>query len=171
MSLLEIKDLTVHYRAHDTVVKAVNGVSLSIEKGQTLGLVGETGAGKTKRIIDIANETLKTANGSIVFIDNDSQYMFGLKHDIRFVDASEYHIDSPKMFFGFVSGIAAQDFDLEYLFVDGFMKIVHHPLDTLEDLFKEMAAFAERRKVKLVLSITGSVNDAPAFLKPYIDEE
>lgn len=51
------------------------------------------------------------------------------------------------------------------------MKIVHHPLDTLEDLFKEMAAFAERRKVKLVLSITGSVNDAPAFLKPYIDEE
>ena len=126
-------------------------------------IFGETGAGKTKRIIDIANETLKTANGS--------QYMFGLKHDIRFVDASEYHIDSPKMFFGFVSGIAAQDFDLEYLFVDGFMKIVHHPLDTLEDLFKEMAAFAERRKVKLVLSITGSVNDAPAFLKPYIDEE
>ena len=87
------------------------------------------------------------------------------------MDSSEYHIDSPKMFFGFVSGIAAQDFDLEYLFVDGFMKIVHHPLDTLEDLFKEMAAFAERRKVKLVLSITGSVNDAPAFLKPYIDEE
>ena len=68
-------------------------------------IFGETGAGKTKRIIDIANETLKTANGSIVFIDNDSQYMFGLKHDIRFVDASEYHIDSPKMFFGFVSGI------------------------------------------------------------------
>ena len=94
-----------------------------------LGLAGffpkslALGAGKTKRIIDIANETLKTANGSIVFIDNDSQYMFGLKHDIRFVDASEYHIDSPKMFFGFVSGIAAQDFDLEYLFVDGFMKI------------------------------------------------
>lgn len=90
-----------------------------IERRGRLNLIkvifGETGAGKTKRIIDIANETLKTANGSIVFIDNDSQYMFGLKHDIRFVDASEYHIDSPKMFFGFVSGIAAQDFDLEYL--------------------------------------------------------
>ena len=119
-------------------------------------IFGETGAGKTKRIIDIANETLKTANGSIVFIDNDSQYMFGLKHDIRFVDASEYHIDSPKMFFGFVSGIAAQDFDLEYLFVDGFMKIVHHPLDTLEDLFKEMAAFAVYRRRIIIHAVAAA---------------
>ena len=131
-------------------------------------IFGETGAGKTKRIIDIANETLKTANGSIVFIDNDNQYMFGLKHDIRFVDASEFHIDSPKMFFGFISGIAAQDFDLEYIFIDGFMKIVHHPLDTLEELFKGMDEFANRCNVKLILSITGSEESAPAFLKPYI---
>ena len=131
-------------------------------------IFGETGAGKTKRIIDIANETLKTANGSIVFIDNDNQYMFGLKHDIRFVDASEFHIDSPKMFFGFISGIAAQDFDLEYLFIDGFMKIVHHPLDTLEELFKGMDEFANRCNVKLILSITGSEESAPEFLKPYI---
>lgn len=131
-------------------------------------IFGETGAGKTKRIIDIANETLKTANGSIVFIDNDNQYMFGLKHDIRFVDASEFHIDSPKMFFGFVSGIAAQDFDLEYIFIDGFMKIVHHPLDTLEELFKGMDEFANRCNVKLILSITGSEESAPEFLKPYI---
>ena len=131
-------------------------------------IFGETGAGKTKRIIDIANETLKTANGSIVFIDNDNQYMFGLKHDIRFVDASEFHIDSPKMFFGFISGIAAQDFDLEYIFIDGFMKIVHHPLDTLEELFKCMDEFAHRCNVKLILSITGSEESAPEFLKPYI---
>ena len=131
-------------------------------------IFGETGAGKTKRIIDIANETLKTANGSIVFIDNDNQYMFGLTHDIRFVDASEFHIDSPKMFFGFISGIAAQDFDLEYIFIDGFMKIVHHPLDTLEELFKGMDEFANRCNVKLILSITGSEESAPEFLKPYI---
>lgn len=131
-------------------------------------IFGETGAGKTKRIIDIANETLKTANGSIVFIDNDNQYMFGLKHDIRFVDASEFHIDSPKMFFGFISGIAAQDFDLEYIFIDGFIKIVHHPLDTLEELFKGMDEFANRCNVKLILSITGSEESAPEFLKPYI---
>ncbi len=131
-------------------------------------IFGEKGAGKTKRIINIANETLHTAKGSIVFIDDDNQYMFELKHSIRFIDASEYHIDSPKMFFGFISGIAAQDFDLEYLFIDGFLKIARHPLDTLAELFTELDAFAKRCDIKLYISITGDAATAPDFLKQYI---
>jgi len=45
--LLSIKDLTIHYVTDDGTVRAVNNVSLEVEKGKTLGLVGETGAGKT----------------------------------------------------------------------------------------------------------------------------
>jgi len=45
--LLSIKDLFVEYRTEGSVVKAVNGVSLNLKRGETLGLVGETGAGKT----------------------------------------------------------------------------------------------------------------------------
>ena len=44
---LEIRGLTVEYFSKETVVHAVNSVDLTLEKGQTLGLVGETGAGKT----------------------------------------------------------------------------------------------------------------------------
>ena len=44
---IEIKDLVVEYRTRIGVVQELNGLSLSIEKGKTLGLVGETGAGKT----------------------------------------------------------------------------------------------------------------------------
>jgi len=44
---LEIDNLVVEYRTHDGVVQALNGLDLYIEKGKTLGLVGETGAGKT----------------------------------------------------------------------------------------------------------------------------
>ncbi|MCM1037771.1 MAG: ABC transporter ATP-binding protein [Ruminococcus sp.] len=46
-AFLEIEDLTVHYSMEKKWVEAVNGVSLKLEKGKTLGLVGETGAGKT----------------------------------------------------------------------------------------------------------------------------
>jgi len=46
-TLLDIKNLTIHYLTDDGVVRAVNNLDLKLEKGETLGLVGETGAGKT----------------------------------------------------------------------------------------------------------------------------
>ncbi len=45
--LLEVKDLVVHYVTRDETVEAVNGVSFTLDYGRALGLVGETGAGKT----------------------------------------------------------------------------------------------------------------------------
>ncbi|MDR1062024.1 MAG: ATP-binding cassette domain-containing protein, partial [Clostridiales bacterium] len=44
---LSVRDLTVEYATKEETVQAVNSVSFSLRKGKTLGLVGETGAGKT----------------------------------------------------------------------------------------------------------------------------
>ena len=52
-TMLEIKDLTIHYITDDGVVRAVNGINLTMKKGETLGLVGETGAGKTTTALGI----------------------------------------------------------------------------------------------------------------------
>lgn len=52
---LEIKNLVIHYISDDEVVKAVNGVNIIIKAGKTLGLVGETGAGKTTTALSILN--------------------------------------------------------------------------------------------------------------------
>jgi len=53
MALLEVRDLKTHFRTDDGIVKAVDGVSFSIEKGKTLGIVGESGCGKSVTCLTI----------------------------------------------------------------------------------------------------------------------
>ena len=50
---LQIKDLSVQYNTDDAIVYALSGVDLSLQRGETLGLVGETGAGKTTLALSI----------------------------------------------------------------------------------------------------------------------
>ena len=62
--ILDIKDLVIHYETDDGVVEAVNGIDIQLEHGKTLGLVGETGSGKTTTALCVSfrtrRELLKT---------------------------------------------------------------------------------------------------------------
>lgn len=133
-------------------------------------LFGEKGTGKSKKIINMANEALGSSKGSIVFISKGTQYMYDVKRNIRFIDVSRFEIDGPKMFYGFLCGIAAQDYDLEHLFLDGFLKIVHHPLDTLEGLFGQLKKFAEDCGITITISVTGDPAQVPAFLQEFVEK-
>ena len=52
-TVLEVKNLHVHYVTSDTTAKAVNGISFEVKEGEAIGLVGETGAGKTTTALSI----------------------------------------------------------------------------------------------------------------------
>jgi peptide/nickel transport system ATP-binding protein len=71
MSLLNIKGLSIHYTTHENVVRAVNDFSITIDEGKTVGLVGETGAGKTTTALGIMglipNPPGKVISGEIIF--------------------------------------------------------------------------------------------------------
>jgi len=77
--LLRIDDLVVQYSKNKQIVEAVNGVSLSIKEGQTLGLIGETGAGKTTTALSILNlvptPAGKIVNGSVTLDGMDILHM------------------------------------------------------------------------------------------------
>ena len=82
-NILDIKDLTIHYILEDSTVKAVNNISFSIADGQTLGLVGETGAGKTTTALGvmrlIPDPPGKVISGEILYRGEDIMKMSGGK--------------------------------------------------------------------------------------------
>ncbi len=73
--LIEVKDLHIHYVMEDDTVRAVNGLSFSLEEGESIGLVGETGAGKTTTALAIMglipDPPGEIINGSIMFRGQD----------------------------------------------------------------------------------------------------
>ena len=85
VSLLEIKNLTVEYVLRKSVVHAVNNISLNVEAGKTLGLVGETGAGKTTTALSIMgllpHPPAKVQSGEILFEGVDLLKM--KEHDLE----------------------------------------------------------------------------------------
>jgi peptide/nickel transport system ATP-binding protein len=74
VALLEVNDLKTYFRTDDGIVKAVDGVSFEVEKGQTLGIVGESGCGKSVTCLTIMGLNAKRntiTSGEALFRDED----------------------------------------------------------------------------------------------------
>ena len=83
MSLLEVSELSTHYHSGGAVLRAVDNVSLTVEPGETVGLVGESGCGKStlgKTLLRLVEPTL----GTVTFAGNDVTEVHGRKlRDMR----------------------------------------------------------------------------------------
>jgi len=144
-----------------TKTKGVVGIVIAL-------IYGKKGSGKTKRLIDMANDSIKDQKGDVLFIDDDNRYMFDLRHEIRFINAGEYGVHNAQMFVGFVCGLLAQNFDIRLIFVDAFLKLARDDIANLEWLFQALEATGKKNNVDFVISCSGALEEAPAFIKPYI---
>ncbi len=92
MALLEVQDLKVHYRARRGVARAVDGVSFSLDEGEYLGLVGESGCGKTtvaKAILRLLPGNAEVPEGKVLFRGRDLLTMDRRElQEIRWTDIS-----------------------------------------------------------------------------------
>ena len=135
-------------------------------------ILGDKGSGKTKRLIDLVNESLKNEHGDIIFIDDDKRYMYDLRHEIRFVDASEYpvgHKCTTTEMIGFICGMLSANFDISLIAMDAFMKLVRTPLDTpeMEAFFKALEGLATAHHCKFLISMSATEDTVPEFIKQY----
>ena len=131
-------------------------------------IFGEKGTGKTKQILEMANKSVLAAKGNTIFIDDDTSYIYDLSAKARFINASDYGITTPKMLYGFLCGLAASDFDLENIYIDGLLRIIGHEISSLEGLFDDLKSFASKNNLNVIMSITGSKETIPPFLKEFL---
>jgi hypothetical protein len=131
-------------------------------------IAGKKGSGKTKRLIDMTNNSIKDAKADVVFIDDDNRYMFDINSKVRFINAGEYPITTAEAFLGFISGMLAQNFDVGLIFIDAFKKLVKIDLGETQSFFESMNALCIKHNVDFVLSVSEDPALLPEFMKAYI---
>lgn len=131
-------------------------------------IVGREGAGKTKNLVDRANALAKTTDGHIVYVDMDESHIYRLNYQIRFVDSTEFPLETPAEFFGFVCGILSQDYDINTFFIDGLLKNAKTSADKVGDLLVKVKAVAEKYGVDFIISMCCDPEDIPADFQEFL---
>lgn len=133
-------------------------------------ITGDKGSGKTKRLIDMTNDALKVEHGIIVFIDDDKRYMYDLRHEIRFVDASCYPAArkcSADAFLAFLSGMLSINFDITMICVDAFLKLVTIQPEEMTPFFAALDKLSEEHKCNFVISVSMPRENLPEAVQQF----
>ncbi len=131
-------------------------------------VVGVKGEGKTKRLLDLANEAVKKAEGNLVYLDKSSQNIHELDNKVRLINVKEYPIQNTDQFIGFICGICSQDYDLEEMYLDGFLKIARVEENDISAVLSQLNKISEQFKVNMVLSVSLSKAELPEFAKAQV---
>ena len=131
-------------------------------------LVGHKGSGKTKKMIEMANSSLNTVKGSIVFINRNSRLMYDLKYRIRVVCMEDFEqIRNVDEYIGFLYGILSQDHDIEMIFIDSILKHADVGLANIEEFLARIEKISQDYGIGFVVSLSASRDELGGLLEKY----
>ena len=123
-------------------------------------LIGKKGAGKTKMIVDMANEVVENSKGSTIFINKNQRLMCDLKHDIRVVCMEDFqHITNSDEYIGFIYGIISSDHDIETIFIDSILKHADINEEHIPEFLERLTAISEKYDIQFVVSLSAEKED------------
>lgn len=131
-------------------------------------IVGPKGAGKTKTMIDMIDNTTKTTSGNIVVIEKSMKLTTSINHQARLLDVDEYGIQGGDMLYGFVAGVLAGNYDITELFIDGILRIVDHDMDVAATVLDKIDAIT-RDSVEVVITVSATEDALPEGIKKYMN--
>lgn len=133
-------------------------------------ITGKEGSGKTKKLIELANEKVKASNGNVIFIDDDQRHMYDLHHDLRFISMDETPVRTAEEFFGFLCGLMSNNYDIETIYIDGLTKVVKGDLEQIGQFVDRAKGFAEKHQIEIFSTINCEPHQLPENLKSFVSE-
>lgn len=118
-------------------------------------IVGHKGSGKTKKMVELANTSIETSDGSIIFINKNHRLMYDLAHKIRVVCMEDYpHITNSDEYIGFIYGIISSDHDIDIMFIDGILKHADVTLGNLPEFIDRLKKISDNFELNFVVSLS-----------------
>ncbi len=134
-------------------------------------IIGKKGTGKTKRIIKLAQDALHQATGQVVFIDDDKRCMSELNYKIRFINTTEFALNSADDLYGFIAGMIAGNYDTQKIFIDGLYNITNLSDDGLDAFLAKLDAICTKNDVDVYINVSTSSDNLSDDAKKYVFEE
>ena len=128
-------------------------------------IAGEKGKGKTKILLEKANEAVSKANGSVIYLDKSSKHMYELNNKIRLIYVSEFPIMSADGFIGFLSGLISSDHDIEAIFLDSFLKLAVLEGADITSAIDRIETLGEKYGITFVISVSADASNLPENAK------
>lgn len=118
-------------------------------------LIGHKGTGKTKQMINLANDQIEDSKGSIIFINKNSRLMYDLKYRIRVICMEDFeHITNSDEYIGFIYGIISSDHDIETIYIDSILKHADFSLGDLPEFLERLSAISNNYGMNFVVSLS-----------------
>lgn len=130
-------------------------------------IFGDKGTGKTKKITGMANEAAASGYGDVVFIDSNNRYTLALDRKIRYIDVNDYELKDLREIYGFLSGVIAQNYDIDKIYIDGLLDMYIQEESNVEVFFADLQKLSDNFNVKFYITISGNPEKAPKFLEEY----
>ena len=130
-------------------------------------IYGAKGTGKTKKLINAANDDVKGAKGLSVFITDNKRCMYDVNRNVRFIDVKDWAIAGEEALCGFIKGVAACNSDHEYIYIDGIARIAGKDLKDLAGIFYMLDKISGDNGIVITITCSCAKEELPDFIAKY----
>lgn len=124
-------------------------------------IVGQKGTGKTKKLIQLVNDAVAESKGNVVVLEKGAKLTYDVTHKARLIDTEQFGITGFDMFYGFVSGICAGNYDVTDIFVDSTLKIGGKDMEKFAEFVNKANVLATKSETKITLLVSADEGEIP----------